>query len=226
MNKNETTNTPNQFEQQMKMMMASPVFRKAMKDAEAYYNGKKQELQLEKGMLQVHKDAVARMMLGLHHHRNASFVKMVDGNLIKVITDDFANVKNISSVKSFNDLSLAEKTQLYTSDKKMYKLLELDLYQPKATERLVDLLILDDSGMKYEEFDMIASIPSRPDLSTIPLGSIEATNLVREYEVQKEVAETNLANYRNDVKLYHDGFMNDNIRQSEEKIKSLEEELK
>lgn len=221
---NEISN--NQFEQQMKMMMASPVFRKAVKDAEAYYEGKKRELQLERGMLQVHKDAVARMMLGLPHHRNASFVKVVDGNLIKVLTDDFANVKTISSIKTFEELSLAERSQLYTDNKKMYKLLEMDLYQPKATERLVDLLVLENEGIKYEEFDLIASIPSRPNLDGIALGSEEALSISRNYSTKKEAIEINLANYRNDVKLYQDGVIHENIRQSEEKIKALEDELK
>lgn len=209
---------------QMKALMKSPVFKKAMKDAEAYYDGLRSELSIERNKLKLIQDSIGSAMLGKPEYRNLTTIKVVDGHLLQIHTNEFSVVTSIKSVKDFNELELHEKTQLYEENKKLYKALQMGLYQPPVvTDNVLDLLVLENE-VQYEKFDILASKPSKPSLTG--LDSVTSSDAVRQYTEGMANFEASLKAYEDTIADYTNGKMNSDKFDTEEKIKSLEVELK
>ncbi|MBH0156164.1 hypothetical protein IHV10_07290 [Fictibacillus sp. 5RED26] len=209
------------MEQQYKMMMNSPVFKKAMRDAELYFEGKKQELEQLKGQKEMIQSEISRIMTGKPEHRSKTILKNVNGTLLLVSTTDFGDIKNVDPVKEFGQLSNNERTQLFETDKKMYKLLEHGLYHPKMTEHTIDLMVAEN--MKYEEFALLADTPQKPDLSG--LTREEASDAVRKYTTALEDNKARLNAFRSDMEAYQKGKIQEDLRNVEEKIEAVKKEL-
>jgi hypothetical protein len=227
MAKNEVKNNTNEMEtelRQMKALMKSPVFKKAMKDAEAYFDGLRSELSVERNKLKLIQDSIGEVMLGKPAYRNLNTVKVIEGHLLQVHTNEFSIVTSVKPVKNFEELTLTERTTLYEENKKLYKALQMGLYQPPVvTDKVLDLLILENE-VQYEKFDILASKPSKPSLTG--LDSVASSDAVRQYTEGMANYEASLKAYEDTIADYTNGKMNSDKYDTEEKIKSLEVELK
>jgi hypothetical protein len=209
------------MEQQFKQFMASPVFKRAMAEAEKWHTEKKAELDSLINKQSMIESEMKRIYTGKPEHRNTSIIKNVDGTLLRVTTGDRTLVKSVEPVKSFEDLSTAERTQLYETDKKLYKMLEHNIYQPKMTERTIDLML--NEGMMYEEFSLIADTPQKPSL--VGLDHVESSETVRQYTTATEENTARLTAFRQDIEAYNTGKIQRDLEEVKEQIKTVQAEL-
>jgi hypothetical protein len=208
-------------EQQLKNFFQTPMGRKMMMDTEKYFAEKQTELANLQGQKAMIQNELGRLMTGDPSHRNTSILKSVDGTLLKVVTNDFANVKEVQPVKSFAELTTQERTQLFETDKKLYKMLEHGLYQPTMNEKIIDLMITD--GIKYEEFSLLADTPQKPNLNGLDIT--ESSRLVAEYTKSSEDHTAKLNAYRTTMADYQSGKINQDLRDVETKINEVQAEL-
>lgn len=199
----------------------SSIHKRMEKEAEKWFDAKVQERQTEVSRKQFIEDSMTRIMGGKPEHREVSLLKNVDGVLMRVNTNHTADVISVEPIKSFGELNVQERSQLMSENKRLYKLLQHEVYKPDLTERHIDMMIND--GIKYEEWDMLAETPQRPNLEG--LTSVESQNVLREYQTAKEAHDAKLNTYKADKEAYETGVMQQDLRDTEEKIQSLDIEL-
>jgi hypothetical protein len=209
------------MDKQLQALMNSPVFKKAMRDAEAFYDGKKEELTKLQGQKEMIKSEISRIMTGNPEYRDTTILKNVNGTILRVSTTDFGDVKAVEPVKEFGQLSTQERSQLFETDKKLYKMLEHGLYQPKMSEHVIDLMVADN--MKYEEFALLAETPQKPDLTGLDL--IDSQKLIGDFRQATEDHTARLNTFRSDMEAYQTGKIQQDLRNVEEQIESVEKEL-
>jgi hypothetical protein len=214
-----------QMMQQFKQMMRSPIMKKAMLQAEKMMAESKQKLDFEKGLAKVHQDNIQRFVGGNPSDRDKKVLRVIDGNLVRVTTDSRSICKSIEAIKSFEELDTMERSYLYENNKPLYKKLQMDAYTPNVDGRLIDLLSLEGECM-LEYFDIEASCPSKPSLQGVPLVGGTASELMANYTKAKADYETAKANYMKDIEAYQDGVMHSNLRDCQDRIDTLEKELK
>ncbi|MBT2656575.1 hypothetical protein J7E81_15255 [Bacillus sp. ISL-18] len=201
--------------------MKNPIMKKMMREAEKWYSDKKAELNMLQGKKQIIENEIGRMIGGKQEHRDNSFLNTIDGTLLRVNTNNFAEVVDVTPIKSFEELSTGERSALYESDKKLYKMLEHGLYQPKMNERIIDLMVTE--GVKYEEFELISETPQKPDLTGLDL--VDSQKVITEYRQATEAHTERLNTYRQDVEAYRSGKMNQDLREVEDKIAEVQAEI-
>lgn len=214
-----------QMMQQFKSMMNTPIMKKAMLQAEKMMAESKQKLDSEKGLEAIHKEAITKFMMGNPSDRGRNFLHVVDGTLLRVVTDERSIVKDVSPVKNFESLEMNERAYLYENDKALYKKLQVDAYSPNITDRVVNLMALEGDCMKAY-FDIEVSNPSKPTLSNMPLGGIEASEVLANYTKDKEAYNTAKASYLSEVEMYQKGEIHNNLRECQDRIVDIELELK
>lgn len=217
--------TNKELMKQFRQMMNSPIMKKAMLQAEKIMAESQKKLDFEKGMAKVHQDSIARFVGGKPSDRDTKVLRIVDGNIIRVTTDARSICKDISAIKSFEELDTMERSFLYENHKTLYKKLQMDAYSPNIDDKLINLLALEGDCM-LEYFDIEASNPLKPSYSGMALGSTESLDKASNYTKDKEAYETAKANYLKDMDAYANGEMHQNLRECEDRIDTLEKEVR
>lgn len=216
--------TQQQMMQQFKSMVKqSPLMRRALKEAEKFIQQKESDLSVKRQELQIVKDSEAKAMLGLQQHRNMNTIKVVDGVILRVQTDGTSVVTKVEPVKDFISLSYEERASLLENDKKLYKVLEMELYKPTLTDKVVNLMVLENE-VQYAYFDIIADTPTKPNLAGLDMT--ESFDVTREYATKKADVEGRLNAYNADREAYTSGTMQNDRMRLEDEIKVIEDEIK
>jgi hypothetical protein len=230
MAKNEMNNIGNdmvsmQMMKEFRAMMNTPLMKKARLQAEKLIAESQAKLDFEKGLEAVHKDAISRFVGGKPSDRGVKVLRVIDGNLIRVSTDERSICKNIEAIKTFEELDTMERSFLYENHKTLYKKLQMDAYAPVIDDKLINLLALEGECM-LEYFDIEISNPLKPSLEKMPLGSATASEVLDNYNKQKSDYETAKANYLKDMEAYTNGEMHKNLRECQDRIDTLEKEIR
>jgi hypothetical protein len=209
-------------EQQMAKFFNTPMGRKMMRDTQQWFDDTKAELNKQIGQKEMIQSEITKQMMGNPEQRNVDMVKNINGTLFKVATDDFANVREVTPIQSFEELSYQERSSLMQSDKKLYLRLQHGLYEPKLTDKHLDLMVLDN--VKLEEFNLLTSEPLKPNLDGLNME--ESQHVLTEYRIAKEEYEKRFETLKSDKEAYQSGSMQQDLRNVEERIQSLEADLK
>jgi hypothetical protein len=171
--------------------------------------------------LQLIKDAERNAMLGKPKYRGTTLLRVVDGNLVRAKTSGFSLINEIDLPRNFEELSLAERTELYETNIRMYKALELGLYQPQNSQRLLDILAFE--GEAGEAFDIACSRPSKPSLEG--LTQEESSKALQEYQQQLEANSQWKRTYDADMESYYSGQMGNDRLAVEDEITAINQDL-
>ncbi|MGF6950560.1 hypothetical protein QF028_003065 [Neobacillus sp. B4I6] len=201
----------------------SAVFKRLMKESQRFVDAKTIELQNKQAQEKMIKDTIGRVLTGRPEHREKSFIKYVDGVLMNVKTDNFANITDVSPIKKFDDLNTEQRSALAVDNPRMYKMLKHDVYSPNIKESHVDLMI--ELDIKFEEWELMSQVPQKPDLTGLALGSLEASEATRQYLEKYESVTSDLANIRNERELYTSGRMSEDLRGVQEEITYIKKEI-
>jgi hypothetical protein len=208
-------------EQQMAKFFNTPMGRRMMRVTQNWFDDTKAELNKQIGQKNMIQSEITKHMMGNPEDRNIDTVKSIDGTLFKVSTNDYAIVK-AEPVKSFDELSYQERTSLMQTDKKLYMRLQHGLYEPKLTDKHIDLLVAEN--MKLSEFNLLASEPLKPSLDGLSME--DSQRVLTEHNKSKQDFDSRFATYQADKQAYTSGKMNEDLRNVEEKIQTLEADLK
>jgi hypothetical protein len=209
-------------EQQMAKFFNTPMGRKMMRDTQKWFDETKAELNKQMGQKEMIQSEITKQMMGNPEQRNIDIVKNINGTLFKVATDDFANVKDVTPIRSFEELSYQERTSLMQTDKKLYLRLQHGLYEPNLTEKHLDLMVLEN--VKLEEFNLLADEPLKPFLDGLALE--DSQRVLTEYRIANEDYEKRFEIFKADKEAYQSGKMQEDLRNVEEQIQTLEADLK
>ncbi|KQU17238.1 hypothetical protein ASG65_10105 [Bacillus sp. Leaf13] len=224
---NELIQLQKQVQQLSKQLQANnsykhtSIFKRMEKEAEKWYDTKQEEKQTALQQQNFIKETIANMMLGKLEHRDVSTIKTVNGVLMRVATDEQANVVKVEPIKSFGELDYSERSQLMTENKKLYTRLQHDVYKPEMNDFHIDVMVSD--GIKFDEWSILADTPQKPDISGLSMD--DASKVLREYQTATEAHTARLTTYQNDKTAYETGVMNNDLREAETKVETINREL-
>ncbi|MED3987432.1 hypothetical protein P4646_25935 [Peribacillus simplex] len=199
----------------------SAIHKRMEKEAEKWFDEKVAEKETVLQQQKFIKETIANMMLGKPEHRDVSTIKTVNGVLMRVATDDQANVVKVEPIKSFGELDYAERSQLMTENKKLYTRLKHDVYKPEMNDFHIDVMVTD--GIKYDEWSILADTPQKPSLEGLSMD--DSSKVLSDYRTATEAHTTRLTTYQTDKTAYETGVMNNDLRECESKIESINREL-
>ncbi|MEY9868369.1 hypothetical protein ABIE66_003748 [Peribacillus sp. B2I2] len=197
------------------------IFKRMNKEAEKWYEEKVVEKQTAQTHKQFLQDKISSMMLGQPQHRDISTIKTVNGVLMRVATDDQANVVKVEPIKSFGELDYNERSQLMTENKKLYTRLQHDVYRPEMHDFHIDVMVAE--GIRFDEWSILADTPQKPSLEGLSME--DSSKVLSEYSKATEAHTARLTAYQSDKTAYETGTMNNDLRECETKIETINSEL-
>ncbi|NCT38077.1 hypothetical protein GTW56_18435 [Bacillus sp. EB93] len=197
------------------------IHKRMEKEAEKWYDTKQEEKQTALQQQNFIKETISNMMLGKPQHRDVSTIKTVNGVLMRVATDNMANVVKVEPIKSFGELDYSERSQLMTENKKLYTRLQHEVYRPEMNDFHIDVMVAD--GIKFDEWFILADTPQKPDISGLSMD--DSSKVLREYQTATEDHTARLTAYQNDKTAYENGTMNNDLRECETKLETINNEL-
>ncbi|QYF85035.1 hypothetical protein KY492_12540 [Brevibacterium sp. PAMC21349] len=224
---NEMIQLQQQVAQMQKQLQAnnaykhSSIFKRMNKEAEKWFDEKVAEKETVLQQQKFIKETIANMMLGKPQHRDVSTIKTVNGVLMRVATDEQANVVKVEPIKSFGELDYSERSQLMTENKKLYTRLKHDVYKPEMNDFHIDVMVTD--GIKFDEWAILADTPQKPNLEG--LGMEDSSKVLNDYRTATEAHTARLTTYQADKTAFETGTMNNDLRECESKIEAINSEL-
>lgn len=197
------------------------IFKRMQKESEKWFDEKVAEKETVLQQQKFIKETITNMMLGKPEHRDVSTIKTVNGVLMRVATDEQANVVKVEPIKSFGELDYAERSQLMTENKKLYARLQHDVYKPEMNDFHIDVMVTD--GIKFDEWSILADTPQKPNISG--LGIEDSSKVLSDYRTAIEAHTARLTTYQTDKTAYETGVMNNDLRECESKIEVINNEL-